>query len=169
MFRKRQSEEKRKKLLDAIRERIAQVETAGKTIPQPVKDLVKGGIDIIAPRVGKIIDVIRGLKEDTQVDPLVKEDISELLENLLEHEKLFNERIQNDNEYLITRLTRPVITFVVVFTFIFGYWAQALNNAYWNVSPNNEQRMWELTLMVVGFWFVGRTIKKDIAFGMFKK
>jgi hypothetical protein len=165
IFRRKKDKSDRSGLIDRIREKVERAELVGKKIPEPVKEIIRTGVDIAFPRVGKILDAIKALKGDPEVDPLVSAELTEQLEQLLEEEKLLTSRAQNDNEYVITRLVRPVVTMLVSLSAIAAWWMEGLQVAWFKMDIDMFKLMWFEFGLVNVFWFGGRMLRKDLRMG----
>lgn len=153
------------RVITLLHQRVQRSEAAGKKIPDPVRKLIRAGVGIASPRAGAIIDAIDSLRRDPEVDALVKEDLTEVLEQMLDHSKLLNERITNDNEYVITRLVRPVLTLIVSISAVFAWWLQGLQVPWFKMDPDTFKLMWFEFVLVNVFWFGSRILSKDLKIG----
>lgn len=165
LFRRKRDNDDGSTMLDRLKERVERSEAAGKKIPEPVRKIIRAGIDIAFPRAGAIIDAIDSLKSDPDVDPLVKQDLTEVLQNMLEQSKVLSDRVRNDNEYVITRLVRPVLTLIVSISAIFAWWLQGLQVSWFKMDADTFKLMWFEFVLINVFWFGSRIISKDLKLG----
>lgn len=168
MFGRKKEKKQKGELIDRIREKIDKAESVGEKIPQAVKDLVKTGIDIAFPRVSKIIDAIKSLKEDKHVPPLLKEELVEMLEAIAQEDQQVTERMQIDNEHWLNRSVRPVLTYLFVANYVIDFFLKSLMVPWWHPTEIASQQLFALTMACVIFHFGGRTLFKDLGIGKSK-
>lgn len=83
-------------------------------------------------------------------------DIAQNVENARQHDQPMNSGIAIADALVngVNRLIRPWVTITVV-GHLFGYWELPPPES---IDPN----YWEATMLVLGFWFGGRAVFKDL-------
>ena len=114
-----------------------------------VEDAANGVADIVerwAPGQGK--------KHEMQME--IQEFLEKSYSNAREHDKPMNSGVPFVDAFVngVNRLIRPWVTITVVGS-LFGYWELPPPEA---ISP----QYWSITQIILGFWFGGRFLVKDI-------
>lgn len=104
---------KEKNGISRLQDLIDKAKNLGSYLPEEVLQLA----GVISPRIGQLIKAFNLISDDEKVDPMLKEQMLEALEFAIQEMENVTERHRNDNfsEHKITALTRPIISFTVLF------------------------------------------------------
>lgn len=130
-----------------------------------IKDLIIGGTAKTATAIaGDVADIVERWKPGEEKKHEMQQEINEYIHKTIEsarkHDQPLNSGIALIDGLVngVNRLIRPWITITVVGA-LFGYW---------DLPPPQsiDPQYWDITLIVLGFWFGGRFLVKDIPQGI---
>lgn len=131
---------------------VEKAKAAGEKIPQVVIDLVS----VPFPRVGKVIEAIKHVSEDSELSPMVRTELLDHLQSLNDELEAITERHAADmsSDSWMSKNIRPIVLAALLVNMLVTHYLSG--NGYMLWTPEQIAFQGSMTLVAIEFYFGGR-------------